>query len=157
MRILRRMRVWMWITRKGSDDEGYRLDDEGLGLEEEAAPEGQQQAVLVVDTTASEPLGFRYGAARRRALESIEETTLSTYEVGQSSRSMSEQQGADKTPLSPKWSSGSLPISLSSPVVPSHIASSVATLTTTISIDKDQFLEVGAQLELYGSILQDHT
>nr|GEX55560.1 reverse transcriptase [Tanacetum cinerariifolium] len=110
------------------DDEGYRLDDEGLGLEEEAAPEGQQQAVLVVDTTASEPLGFRYGAARRRALESIEETTLSTYEVGQSSRSMSEQQGADKTPLSPKWSSGSLPISLSSPVVPSHIASPVLAL-----------------------------
>nr|GFC86080.1 hypothetical protein [Tanacetum cinerariifolium] len=34
-----------------------------------------------------------------------------------------EQQGADKTPLSPKWSSGSLPISLSSPVVPSHIVS----------------------------------
>ncbi|GKG62851.1 hypothetical protein Tco_0636582, partial [Tanacetum coccineum] len=33
--------------------------------EEEAEPEGQQQAVLVVDTTADEPLGLGYGALRR--------------------------------------------------------------------------------------------
>ncbi|GJX43553.1 hypothetical protein Tco_0260229 [Tanacetum coccineum] len=144
--------------RERLDDEGHRLDDEGhglegegLGLEEEVgvAPEGQQQAVLVVDTAASEPLGLGYGAARRRALESVEEIAPSTYEVGQSSRSMPKQHGADK-------SSGSLPISPSSHVVPSPIASPVATPTTTISVDEVQFLEVGAQLELYGSILQDH-
>ncbi|GKB24106.1 hypothetical protein Tco_0863507 [Tanacetum coccineum] len=33
----------------------------------------------------------------------------------------------------------------------------MATPTTTISVDEDQFLEVGAQLELYESILHDHT
>ncbi|GKB65466.1 hypothetical protein Tco_0921652 [Tanacetum coccineum] len=78
------------------DDKGRGLEGEGLGLEEEeeAAPEGQQQAVLVVDIAASEPLGLGYGAARRRALESIEVIAPSTYEVGQSSRSMPEQQGA---------------------------------------------------------------
>ncbi|GJS79335.1 hypothetical protein Tco_0729216, partial [Tanacetum coccineum] len=177
----------------GSDDEGHGLEGEGIGLEEEeeAAPEGQQQAVSVVDTAASEPLGLGYGAARRRTLEPIEEITPSTYEVGQSSRSMPKQQGADRvsafrqptlttwvdpeddrvytdilvyppvapvqTPLSPEWSSGSLPVSSSSPVVPSPIASPVATPTATISVDEDQFLEVGAQLELHGSILHDHT
>ncbi|GKB04860.1 hypothetical protein Tco_0833055, partial [Tanacetum coccineum] len=42
-------------------------------------------------------------------------------------------------------------------VVPSPIASLVATPAATISVDEDQFLEVGAQLELHGSILHDHT
>ncbi|GJR70818.1 hypothetical protein Tco_0016883 [Tanacetum coccineum] len=158
-----------------ADDEGERLDDKGYGLkgdglgleEEEVAPEGQQQAVPVVDTAVSEPLSLGYGAARRRALESIEEIAPSTYEVGQSSRSMSEQQGADRvfafrqpilttwvdpeddkvytdipiyplvapvqTPLSPEWSSGSLPVSPSSHVVLSPISSLVAPPTATIS------------------------
>ncbi|GJS40274.1 hypothetical protein Tco_0565317 [Tanacetum coccineum] len=62
-----------------------------------------------------------------------------------------------QTPPSPEWSLGSLPVSPSSPVVPSPIASPVATPTATISVDEDQFIEVGAQLELHGSILHDHT
>ncbi|GJU35896.1 hypothetical protein Tco_1184250 [Tanacetum coccineum] len=62
-----------------------------------------------------------------------------------------------QTPPSLEWSSGSLPILPSYPVVPSPIASPVATPTATISVDEDQFLEVGAQLELHGSILHDHT
>ncbi|GJV83836.1 hypothetical protein Tco_1523734 [Tanacetum coccineum] len=81
------------------DDEGRSLEGEGLSLEDEgeAAPEGQQQAVSVVDTAASEPLVAPV-----------------------------------QTPISPEWSSGSLPVSPSSPVVPSPIASLVATPTTTI-------------------------
>nr|GFA33906.1 hypothetical protein [Tanacetum cinerariifolium] len=41
-------------------------EDEGLGSEdeEEASPEGQQQAVLVVDTAVDEPLGLSYEALR---------------------------------------------------------------------------------------------
>ncbi|GJY72759.1 hypothetical protein Tco_0477190, partial [Tanacetum coccineum] len=62
-----------------------------------------------------------------------------------------------QTPPSPEWSSGSLPISPSSLVVPSPIASPVATPTSTISVDEDQFIEVGVQLELHRSILYDHT
>ncbi|GKD18195.1 hypothetical protein Tco_1207353 [Tanacetum coccineum] len=185
---------------QGLDDEGQGLDDEGQGLEdegpgmkeEEAAPKGQQQAILVVDTVASEPLGLGYEAARRRALETTEEIAPCTYEVRQSSRSVPEQEGAERisefrqptlitwvdpedgrvytnipnyvpltapvqTPPSPEWSLGSLLVSPSSSVVPSPIASPVANIATTISVDEDHILEVGAQLKLLGSILHDHT
>ncbi|GKC57046.1 hypothetical protein Tco_1084644 [Tanacetum coccineum] len=93
----------------------------------------------------------------------------STFKVGQSSRSVPEHEGAERifvfrqptlviwTLPSLEWSSSSLPISPSSPAVPSPIASPVTTLAATISVDEDHFLEVGAQLELYGSILHDHT
>ncbi|GJR93576.1 hypothetical protein Tco_0265750 [Tanacetum coccineum] len=49
-----------------------------------------------------------------------------------------------QTPLFPKWSSSSLHVSPSSHVVPSPIASPVATPTATISVDEDQFIEVGS-------------
>ncbi|GKG26855.1 hypothetical protein Tco_0402558, partial [Tanacetum coccineum] len=61
-----------------------------------------------------------------------------------------------QTPSSLEWSFGSLPFLPSSLVVPSPIASLVATPTATISVDEDQFIEVGAQLELHGSRLHDH-
>ncbi|GKD46723.1 hypothetical protein Tco_1271368, partial [Tanacetum coccineum] len=98
-----------------------------------------------------------------RALESTEEIAPSTYEVGQSSRVYTEiptyvpPAAPIQTPPSLEWSYGSLPVSPSSPVVPSPIASPVTTPAATISVDDDQFLEVGAQLELHGSILHDHT
>ncbi|GJU86887.1 hypothetical protein Tco_1294433 [Tanacetum coccineum] len=149
----------------GSNDEGHGLEGEEFGLEEEevAAPEGQQQAFLVVDTAASEPLGLRYRAARHRAPEPIEEIAPSTYEVDPEDERVYinipvyPPVAPVQTSLSPEWSSGSLPVSSSSPVVPSPIASLVATLTATISVDKDQFLEVGAQLELHRIILYNHT
>nr|GEY90698.1 hypothetical protein [Tanacetum cinerariifolium] len=133
--------------------------EEDLGLEEEdeAVPMGQRQAVLDADTAVGEPLGLGYEALRHRELALEEDQVLGTFKAGQSSRYVPEQQGADRTPLSPEWSSGSLPISPSSPVVPSPIASPVATPTTTIEVDEDQFLDVGAQLELHRSILHDHT
>ncbi|GKE09294.1 hypothetical protein Tco_1412845, partial [Tanacetum coccineum] len=77
------------------DNEGHGLDDEGHGLEdegpcskeeeEETAPEGQQQAVLVVDTVASEPLGLGYGALRHCKFALGEGSVPSTFEVAQSS------------------------------------------------------------------------
>nr|GEU59631.1 hypothetical protein [Tanacetum cinerariifolium] len=96
--------------RDGSEDEsldsdyerervmGQGLEDEGLGMqeEEEAALEGQYQAVLIVNTAASKPLGHGYRAARCRTLESTEEIVPSTYEVGQSSRSVLEMEGAER-------------------------------------------------------------
>ncbi|GJY28438.1 hypothetical protein Tco_0404205, partial [Tanacetum coccineum] len=79
----------------------------------------------------------------------------------QSSRSVPEQQGAERVsasrqPTLTTWVDLT-DVSQSSPVVPSPIASQVATPASTISVDEDQFLEVGAQLELHGSILHDHT
>ncbi|GJT30828.1 hypothetical protein Tco_0911103 [Tanacetum coccineum] len=98
------------VESPGMDDEGYSLDDEGhgrddesrgigkeghsvesngLGLEEEeeAVPGGQQQAVPVVGTTVSAPLGLGYRALRRRELELEESNVYSTFEVEQGSRS----------------------------------------------------------------------
>ncbi|GJR75892.1 hypothetical protein Tco_0088257 [Tanacetum coccineum] len=54
--------------REGSKDEGSNFD----GEEEEAAPEEQQQAVQVMDTTMDEPLGLGYEVVRRHTLELTE-------------------------------------------------------------------------------------
>nr|GFC08631.1 hypothetical protein [Tanacetum cinerariifolium] len=56
---------------------------------------------------------------------------------------------------SPECSSGSLPVSPSSLAVPTLVASPSTTPTITIAVDEDEFLKVGARLELYGSILHD--
>ncbi|GKE32837.1 hypothetical protein Tco_1452159, partial [Tanacetum coccineum] len=89
-------------------------EDEGPGSEGEevASEEQQQQAVPVKDTTADEPLGLGYRAAKGRSLELAE----------------------DPIPTSP-----------------------VTTPAATIAVDEDEFITVGAQLELHGSILHDHT
>ncbi|GJS78406.1 hypothetical protein Tco_0728287 [Tanacetum coccineum] len=165
------------------------LDTETEDDELEAQGAG---SVLVEVTTAYRPLGLGYEAARHRTLELAKEIAPSTFEVGQSSRSVPDQQVADETPTpripmrttwinpedsivyldieidprscapvqtsaSPEWSSGSLPVLPASLTIPSPIASLVTTPATTITVDEDEFLEVGAQLELHGSILHDHT
>nr|GEV34238.1 hypothetical protein [Tanacetum cinerariifolium] len=129
----------------GEGDELGKVDteedekDEGLGLkEEEAALEGQQQAVPVVETTVSEPLGHGYGALRRRELAVRGDQVPSTFEVGQSSRVYTDFP-AYVTLAAHVLTS--LPVSPSSPVVPSPIASPVTTPKTTISVDEDQFIE----------------
>ncbi|GJU00957.1 hypothetical protein Tco_1111295 [Tanacetum coccineum] len=148
----------------GLDDESQGLKDEGLGLEEEeVVPKGQQQAVSVVETIASEPLGLGYKALRHRKLVVGEDQVPSTFEVGQSSRVYTDiptyvpLAAPVQTLPSPEWSLCSLLVSPSSPIVPSPIASLVATSTATISVDEDHFIKVGAQLELYRSILYDYT
>ncbi|GJX89377.1 hypothetical protein Tco_0341391 [Tanacetum coccineum] len=150
----------------GLDNKGRSVESNVLGLEEEeAVPEGQQRAVLVVETSMSEPLELGYGALRRRELAAEEDQVHSTFEVGQGSGSVPEPKRPEtyidipaypppaplvQTPPSLEWSSGSLPISptpstVPSPIsssmisltVPSPIASPVATPTATISIDRD--------------------
>ncbi|GJU00341.1 hypothetical protein Tco_1110679 [Tanacetum coccineum] len=169
------LQVWIRMTREsyGLDDESHGLDDEVHGLddycqgledegsgmekEEEAAPEGQQQAVLVVDITASEPLE---GADR---ISAFKQPILITWVDPEDGRvytnilTYAPSAAPVQTLPSPEWSSDSLPVLPSSLVVPSPIASPVATPAATISVDEDHFLEVGAQLEIYRSILHDHT
>nr|GFA71160.1 hypothetical protein [Tanacetum cinerariifolium] len=175
-----------------SDDERDRSKDEGPGSEEEAAPEGQQQAVQAKDIAVNEPLGFGYMALRCHELVIGDGEMPSTFEVGQSCRSVPKHEGANRTsafrqptlvtrvdpedgrvytdilnyvpPVAPvqilpslEWSSCSLPVSPSSPIVPTLVASPVTTPVATIAVDEDKFLEVATQLKLYGSILHDHT
>nr|GEY35607.1 hypothetical protein [Tanacetum cinerariifolium] len=61
-----------------AEDEGLAAGDEGPGEEDEFVPEGQQQAVSVVGTTVSAPLGLWYEALRRRELELEENHVYST-------------------------------------------------------------------------------
>nr|GEY84550.1 hypothetical protein [Tanacetum cinerariifolium] len=176
-----------------TDTESKKLEDESTNSKsEEAAFEDWQQAVPVEDTTTDEPLGLGYETTRHHVLELAEGPEPSTFEVGQSFRSVPDQQVVDETPThrlpvhptwvdpkdgtvyldiefdplsrapvhtptSPEWSFGSLPVSPASLTAPSPIPLPVTTLTTIIVVDEDKFLEVGALLELHGSILYDHT
>ncbi|GJR43456.1 hypothetical protein Tco_1311559 [Tanacetum coccineum] len=155
----------------GSEDGGHSLEDEcpGSEEEEEVAPEGQQQAVPVMDTTANEPLGLDYGVLRRQQqrvketptprpgvrdtwVDPVDDTVYTDISVDVPPVRVSVQ-----TPPLPEWSSSSLPVSQSSPAVPTPVASPVTTPATTIVVGEDEFLEVGAQLELHGSIIHDYT
>nr|GEY68951.1 hypothetical protein [Tanacetum cinerariifolium] len=126
---------------RGLDDEGHSLESDGFGLgDEDAITEGQQRAVLVVGTAVSESSG------------------LSMFEVGQGSGSAPEPERSERVSVSSTYIVLSpIPSPMISLTVPSPIASPVATSTATIPVDEDHFIEVGAQLELYRSILQDHT
>nr|GEV05490.1 hypothetical protein [Tanacetum cinerariifolium] len=121
-------------TREGLEDEGPGSEDEGPSSEEEeATPDGQQQTVPVMDTVADEPLGSVLEQQRAEETLALRSTIRAT------------------------WSSGSLQVSPSSQTVPTLVALPATTPTTTIAVDDGEFLEVGAQLKLHGSILHDHT
>ncbi|GKA50721.1 hypothetical protein Tco_0743794, partial [Tanacetum coccineum] len=139
--------------RKGSEDEGPSLDDEGHSLEDKGPcleEEEEEDRALPEHEVAERISTFR-------------QPTLVTWVDPKDGRVYTDiltyvpPVVHVQTPPSPEWLSGSLLVSPSSPVVPSPIASLVTTLAATISVDEDQFLEVGAQLELYKSILLYHT
>nr|GEY01942.1 hypothetical protein [Tanacetum cinerariifolium] len=119
---------------EGADSGSEDSEDEGPDSEgEKAAPEGQ-----------------------RRALEIAKEIAPSTFEIGQSSRSVPHQQVADETPtywipartswINPKDGTVYLDIEID-PL-------SCAPVQTSTSPNGHP---VGVQLELYGSILHHHT
>nr|GEV95009.1 hypothetical protein [Tanacetum cinerariifolium] len=139
------------------DDEIYGIDGEGRGIKidrlglgkEEVVHKGQQRAVLVVGTAVSEPLGLGYGALRHHALVLEEDHVYSTLEVGHGSGSAPKPERSERVSV---FRQPTL-TTLTDP----EDASPMTTSTTIISVDEDQFIEVGAQLELYKGILQDHT
>nr|GEW77112.1 hypothetical protein [Tanacetum cinerariifolium] len=164
LRRIRRMRVWMRMTREsqGLDDEGQGLDDEGQGLDDEGQGLDDKGQGLDEEGQGLEDEGPGLQEkeeeaaleARHRALESTEEIAPSTYEctlvswvdpeggrVYTDIPTYAPPAAPVQTPPSPEWSLGSLPASPSSPIVPSPIALPVATTATTLSIDKDKFLE----------------
>ncbi|GKA05082.1 hypothetical protein Tco_0684202 [Tanacetum coccineum] len=161
----------------GMDDEGYGLDDESHGKdhegysvesdrisleeEEEAVLEGQQQAAPVVRTAMSAPLGLGYGALRRHEL-ALEEGEVYKPEDGMIYINIPDYPPPAppvQTPPLRKWTSGSLPISLSHFDVPSPISSPMVPLTisslvaTPAAVETEGFLtELGAQVEMQGGI-----
>ncbi|GJR76178.1 hypothetical protein Tco_0088543 [Tanacetum coccineum] len=133
---------------KSSNADGERepcMEEE----EEEVTPEGQQQAILIVDTAAKQERVEKISAFRQPTLVTWVDpedgkvyTDILTY---------TPTAAPVQTPPSLEWSLGSLLVSPSFLVVLSPIASPVAIPTASISVDEDQFLEVGAQdlRELY--------
>ncbi|GJZ97311.1 hypothetical protein Tco_0669764 [Tanacetum coccineum] len=95
-------------------DEGHGLDVEGHGLEDEGLGSEEEEEVAPDDPEDDRVY-----------------TDIPTYPPV----------APVQTPPSPEWSSGSLPVSPSSLIVPSPIASLVATPAATISVDEYQFLE----------------
>ncbi|GJY14330.1 ribonuclease H-like domain-containing protein [Tanacetum coccineum] len=97
---------------------------------------------------------FRIRGGQTSCLKLAEDPVPSTYEVGQSFKSTLNQRIADETPTPriPVRNTWEDPKD-DSPVIPSLVAS----LVPTASVDEDDLLEIGAQLELYRSILHDHT
>ncbi|GKB61571.1 hypothetical protein Tco_0917757 [Tanacetum coccineum] len=86
-------------------DEGLPAGDEGpsMGVEredEEAVPEGQQQAVPVMGTAVSTPLGLGYGALRRRELALEGDHVYSTFEVRHSFGSAPESERPERVSAS---------------------------------------------------------
>ncbi|GKD86308.1 hypothetical protein Tco_1357462 [Tanacetum coccineum] len=154
------------LNAKGTGSKSEESEDEGpgLGTKEATSEDQQHQAVLVEDIAANEPLGLGYKVARRRALELAEGPVPSTFEVDLEDDTVYLDIEFDpparapvQTLASPEWSFGSLIVSPASLTVPSPVASPVTTPAATIVVSEDEFIEVGAQLKLHGSILHDHT
>nr|GEW40196.1 hypothetical protein [Tanacetum cinerariifolium] len=168
----------------GSDDESRGLDDEchsiesdriGLGEEDEAVVEGQQQAVLVMGTTLSAPLGL--GTGFRSAPESERPERVSASRQPILTAWIDPEDGMVyidvpaypsptppiQTPPSPEWTSGSLfispspsivPLPISSPMIPLTVLSPVATPTTAGT--EGFFTELRAQVEMKIGLIRDH-
>ncbi|GKB86459.1 hypothetical protein Tco_0958731 [Tanacetum coccineum] len=106
----------------GLDDEDHGLDDEGCGLEGKGLGLEEEEEAIPEDPEDNRVY-----------------TDIPAY---------APLAAPVQTLPSPKGSLGSLPVSPSSLVVPSPIASLVATLTATISVDEDLFIEAGAYCTL---------
>ncbi|GKB47678.1 hypothetical protein Tco_0898431 [Tanacetum coccineum] len=151
-------------------DEGPGMGVENLGLKRDAAvPEGQQRAARVVETAVGEPLGLSYGALRRREIELGEDRMPSVFET-QNGRAYIDVPAYPPptppvlTPPSLEWLSGSLSISPAPFIVPSPISSPMIPLTilshvaSPVMAETEGFLtELGAQVEMQGGLVRDHT
>ncbi|GKC83147.1 hypothetical protein Tco_1138864, partial [Tanacetum coccineum] len=153
---------------RGLDNESHSVESDGLGLgeEEEVVPKDQQRAVQVVKTTGS---GSAPEPERPERVSASRQPTLTTWTDPEDGMVYIDVPAYPppappvKTPLSPEWSSGSLPISPAPSVVPSPISSPMIPLTvpspvaTHATAETKGFLtELGAQVEMQGGLICDH-
>ncbi|GJS17439.1 hypothetical protein Tco_0411911 [Tanacetum coccineum] len=130
------------------NDEGHGLGDEdhGLGYENQRFRYGALRRHELAVGEGRVPSTFELGQSSRcvpkqqevERVSAFRQPTLSTWVDPEDNRVYTNilayvpLSALVQTPPSPEWSSGSFPISPLSPVVPSPIASLVATPTTTI-------------------------
>ncbi|GJR24373.1 hypothetical protein Tco_0972900 [Tanacetum coccineum] len=151
----------------GLDDEGHSVESDGLGLgeEEEVVPGGQQQAAPVVGTgfgsTLESEIPKRVSASRQPTLTIWTDPKDGMVYIDVPA--YPPPTPPVQTPTSPEWTSGSLPISPSPYVVPSHVSSPMIPLTvpspvaTPPTTETKGFLtELGAQVEMQGGLICDH-
>nr|GEY95330.1 hypothetical protein [Tanacetum cinerariifolium] len=125
-------------------DEGPDIRVESLGLGgDEAVPEGQQRAASVVETTVDEPLGFGYEALRHQEIALREGRMPSVFEEGQIS-------GSVPVPERPKRVSTLRQPTLTTWIDPEDASPSMAETEGFLS-------ELGAQVEMQGGLIHDHT
>nr|GEZ69943.1 hypothetical protein [Tanacetum cinerariifolium] len=154
---------------RGLDEEGHSVESDGLGLgkEEEAVPEGQQQQFCM----------FEVGQGSRSAPESERPERVSTSRQPTLTAWTDPEDGMVyidvpayllpappvQIPPSPEWTSGSLPISLSPSIIPLPISSPMIPLivpspiATPTMVETEGFLlKLGAQVEMQGGLIRDH-
>nr|GEX28748.1 hypothetical protein [Tanacetum cinerariifolium] len=163
----------------GLDDKGRSVESDGLGLEEdeeEAVHEAKDEGQVHNTCEVGQGSGSVSESERLERVSTLRHPTLTTWIDLEDGRTCVDVPAYPppappvQTPPSPEWSPGLLlvspaPSDIPSPIslpmisltLPSHIASPVATLIATILVDEDQFIEIGAQLDIYEGILQDHT
>ncbi|GKB18432.1 hypothetical protein Tco_0852355 [Tanacetum coccineum] len=125
---------------EGAEDEGPAAWDEDPDMSDGRLGLGEDEAVLEGQGSGSTP-----EPERLEGVSAFRQPTLTTW--------TDPEDGS--LPISPPHFD--VPSPISSPLISLTVPSPVATPTATILVDENQFIDVGAQLELYGSILQDHT
>nr|GFB55793.1 hypothetical protein [Tanacetum cinerariifolium] len=143
----------MGVESLGLDDESRGLDEEGHSVESDGFGKGSR--------SAPEP-------ERSKRVSAHKQPTLVTCTDPEDGivyidvPAYPPPSPSAQTPPSPEWSSGLFPISPAPSIVPSpilspmislviqsYVASHVATSTTTIPVDKDQFIKTALQQELH--------
>nr|GEW67776.1 hypothetical protein [Tanacetum cinerariifolium] len=132
----------MRVESCGLDDKGHRVESDGRGVE---GPRVSVREDHVYSTfEVGQGSGFAPEPDRSKRVSASRQPTLTTWTDLKDNMvyiDVPTYSPPAQTPPSPEWSPTS------------HVATSIP----TIPVDEDQFIEVGSQLELYRSILQDHT
>ncbi|GJV26873.1 hypothetical protein Tco_1383321, partial [Tanacetum coccineum] len=151
----------------GDKGPGIRLESLSLGGDE-VIPEGQPQAAPVVETAIDKPLGLGYGALRRREIALGEGRIPSVFEVGQSSRSVPDSERPEivlalREPTLTTWmdpEDGIVYIDVPAyppPAPPAQTPHHSSGPSPTMAETEGFLTELGAQVEMQGGLIHDHT
>ncbi|GKA01613.1 hypothetical protein Tco_0674278 [Tanacetum coccineum] len=164
---------------KDAEDEGFAANDEGLAAGGEALAardEGPDIRVKSLGLGGDEAVyegqgyGFVPEPERPKRVSAFRQPTLPTWIDPEDGRTYIDVPAYPplappvQTPPYPEWSSGSLPISPAHSIVSSPISSPMISLTVPLPVaspattEAEGFLtELGAQVEMQGGLIYDHT